>query len=477
MKKTWKIAVGSAVGITALLAVGYGIWCDSLKDQVIWEPVTINGVPLAGKTKEEAEKAIQEQFEKDYEDAAIPVILDGKTYETKIFSILGLSADQEIHQAYELGHGEWYTRGLDYLKLQKMEPIEKEILPEPVYPERMKEAVLDTGIQKVNTLKETTGTLKDTSLVLQKGKTGVKADLPALSEAILAQLASCEYQGQLECPVVTLVPKEVNLQPYYDQVYQKMSNARLDRAQDYAIVPSVTGVSFDVKKAEKRLKEAKEGTEVIIDFTIEEPDISTEDLETKLFRDVLGSYTTYGGGTSGRVNNILLSSQSCNDVILLPGETFSYNETVGERTAARGYQSATVYVNGQSVPGIGGGICQVSSTLFAASLYANLEIIERHNHSRTVAYLPSGMDATVSWGGPDYQFKNNTAYPIQLKVTYAGSAVQVQILGTKEDDSYVEVTTGRVDSYCVNTFRNHYDGQGKLTSSEQVCSSRYRNPC
>ena len=277
--------------------------------------------------------------------------------------------------------------------------------------------------------------------------------------------------------MVTLVPKEVKLKPYYDQIYQKMSNAHLDRAQDYAIVPSVTGVSFDVKEAEKRLEEAEEGAEVVIDFTIEEPDISTEDLKTKLFRDVLGSYTTYGGGTSGRVNNIQLASNSCNDVILLPGETFSYNETVGERTAARGYQSATVYVNGQSVPGIGGGICQVSSTLFAASLYANLEIVERHNHSRTVAYLPSGMDATVSWGGPDYQFKNNTAYPIQLKVSYTGGAVQVQILGTKEEDSHVEVTTSRVDSYCVNTYRNLYDGQGNLIDSQQICSSRYRNPC
>lgn len=475
--KKWKIALGSAVGVTALLAVGYTAWCHSLEDQVIWEPVTVNGVSLAGKTVEEAKEAVQEQFVKDYEEAAIPVLLDGKTYEIKIFSALGLSADQEIHQAYELGHGEWYTRGLDYLKLQKMEPVSREVLPETVAPEQLQGAILETGIQKVNTLEETVCTQKETSLLLKKGKTGVKADLPALSEAILARLSDHEYQGQLECPVVTLVPKEVKLKPYYDQIYQKMSNAHLDRAQDYAIVPSVTGVSFDVKEAEKRLEEAEEGTEVVIDFTIEEPDISTEDLKTKLFRDVLGSYTTYGGGTSGRVNNIQLASNSCNDVILLPGETFSYNETVGERTAARGYQSATVYVNGQSVPGIGGGICQVSSTLFAASLYANLEIVERHNHSRTVAYLPSGMDATVSWGGPDYQFKNNTAYPIQLKVSYTGGAVQVQILGTKEEDSHVEVTTSRVDSYCVNTYRNLYDGQGNLIDSQQICSSRYRNPC
>ena len=473
--KKWKIVLGSAVGVTALLAVGYTVWCHSLEDQVIWEPVTVNGVSLAGKTVEEAKEAVQEQFVKDYEEAAIPVLLDGKTYEIKIFSALGLSADQEIHQAYELGHGEWYTRGLDYLKLQKMEPVSREVLPEAVAPEQLQGAILETGIQKVNTLEETVCTQKETSLLLKKGKTGVKADLPALSEAILARLSDHEYQGQLECPVVTLVPKEVK--PYYDQIYQKMSNAHLDRAQDYAIVPSVTGVSFDVKEAEKRLEEAEEGAEVVIDFTIEEPDISTEDLKTKLFRDVLGSYTTYGGGTSGRVNNIQLASNSCNDVILLPGETFSYNETVGERTAARGYQSATVYVNGQSVPGIGGGICQVSSTLFAASLYANLEIVERHNHSRTVAYLPSGMDATVSWGGTDYQFKNNTAYPIQLKVSYTGGAVQVQILGTKEEDSHVEVTTSRVDSYCVNTYRNLYDGQGNLIDSQQICSSRYRNPC
>ena len=97
-----------------------------------------------------------------------------------------------------------------------------------------------------------------------------------------------------------------------------------------------------------------------------------------LYRDVLGSYTTYGGGSSGRIANIQLACGSCNDVILNPGDIFSYNDTVGERTIERGFQSAPVIVNGQLVPGIGGGICQVSSTLYAACLNAGLEIVERY---------------------------------------------------------------------------------------------------
>ena len=111
-----------------------------------------------------------------------------------------------------------------------------------------------------------------------------------------------------------------------------------------------------------------------------------------LYRDVLGSYTTYGGGSSGRIANIQLACESRNDVILNPGDTFSYNDTVGERTIERGFQSAPVIANGQLVPGIGWGICQVSSTLYAACLNAGLEIVERYPHSKPVAYIPSGMD-------------------------------------------------------------------------------------
>ena len=135
------------------------------------------------------------------------------------------------------------------------------------------------------------------------------------------------------------------------------------------------------------------------------------------------------------------SGEKCNGVILLPGEVFDYNAVVGERTAEAGFQAATAYSNGESVLELGGGVCQTSSTLYCAALYANLEIVERTNHSYVSSYVPIGMDATVSWGGPEFKFKNNTDYRIKIVATYENNRQTFQILGTKVSDFTVEITT------------------------------------
>ena len=189
---------------------------------------------------------------------------------------------------------------------------------------------------------------------------------------------------------------------------------------------------------------------------------------------MLGSYSTFGAGTKGRITNITLASKSCDGVILMPGEIFSFNDALGERTVERGYKEATVYVNNSSTKGIGGGICQVSSTLFAAALYADLEIVERTNHSLAVGYLPLGMDAAVSWGTLDFRFRNNTDYPIRLSVTYEKGNINVEIWGTKETDTTVEITTEKLDPLTVKTYRSHYDSKGKLIDTQQVAYSKYQ---
>lgn len=432
-KNKWKIAGAALLGTAAILTAGYLFWCSTLEDQVIWQEVAINGVSLRGKSIKEAEKAIQKQFNKDYQDAVIKVTLAGETYETRIFPVLSLDASREIRQAYALGHGKWYERGLDRLKLQKLEPDSIEVLPEVTSPEKLTAAIKKTGITKVNTMTETTWKQEDTALTIYKGSSGVKADLSALEEMILQTLEDHGYEEVLACPETKVLPEETDLQPFYDEIHVEMKNAFLDKEKDYAVVPSVQGVSFDVKEAEKQLEKAEEGTEVKIPYTITEPELSTEELNSMLYRDVIGSYTTYGGGTSNRITNIKLACESCNNVILNPGEIFSYNETVGERTAARGFQSAIVIANGQAVQGIGGGICQVSTTIYAACLNAGLEIVERYPHSKPVSYVPSGMDATVSWGTLDYRFKNSTAYPLKLQVSYADGAITAELLGTLEN--------------------------------------------
>jgi len=129
---------------------------------------------------------------------------------------------------------------------------------------------------------------------------------------------------------------------------------------------------------------------------------------------IAGYYTKLIASPDGRTQNIILSCGKINGTIVNSGEIFSFNKTVGPRTAAGGYQMAPVFVGKKVVPGIGGGICQTSSTLYNSALEANMPVLERHPHSLRVNYVPVGRDATVSWGVADLKFKNNYPYPIKI---------------------------------------------------------------
>ncbi len=129
-------------------------------------------------------------------------------------------------------------------------------------------------------------------------------------------------------------------------------------------------------------------------------------------------YTTKYVNNPNRTNNLKLACAAIDGTILAPGETFSFNGTVGKRTEAKGYKPAPIFTGTDGhTDGIGGGICQVASTMFNASLWANFTIVERHQHSQRVAYCPLGRDAAIYWGAYDYKFKNNTDYPILIKMT------------------------------------------------------------
>ena len=146
----------------------------------------------------------------------------------------------------------------------------------------------------------------------------------------------------------------------------------------------------------------------------------------------ISSYTTnYSSSAAGRAYNVELSAKSINGTVLMPGEVFSYNGVVGERTTARGYREAGVYVGNKVEQGIGGGICQTSSTLYVAAMNANLRSVSRRNHSMTVSYMPAGMDATVNWGSIDYQFKNNYDFPVYIQAVTSNRNLTISFYGNK----------------------------------------------
>lgn len=225
--------------------------------------------------------------------------------------------------------------------------------------------------------------------------------------------------------------------------------------EPFIVTQSSVGRTFDVSEAEKAWAAASYGDTVTIPMTVTNPEHTTEEINAMLFRDELSKNwtmvrlwnrdycnevrTSLSGSSANRISNVKKACELLDGLVLIPGQTLSFNETLGERTEANGWLPATAYANGEVRQEFGGGICQVSSTLYNAVLYANLEIVERACHQFQVGYLPWGMDATVSWGWPDFKFRNDAEYPVKIHawVDEETNECCVQILGTDVNHQYV----------------------------------------
>ena len=275
-------------------------------------------------------------------------------------------------------------------------------------------------------------------LVFRKGVNQLSLNVDDMYGAVTASILA----GESECTIA--LPEQDVTMPDFDALFEEMSaepsDAYYDRDSD-SVVYETVGVSFDVAGAKELWKSAALLEEVSVPVKITMPAVRGAELEELLFRDKLGGRTTnYWGSSEARCGNIALAAEKLNGIILMPGESLYYNETIGERTEAGGYRAAPAY-NGDNVEDqVGGGICQVSSTLYFTTLQADLEINARTCHNFPVAYLPYGLDATVSWGEPDFAFTNNREYPIKIVAytDYAKRALTFEIWGTNLDGTYVE---------------------------------------
>lgn len=199
------------------------------------------------------------------------------------------------------------------------------------------------------------------------------------------------------------------------------------------------GFGFDREALQLLLDVAKPGEDVQILLSALKPETDAQTLRDSLFQDVLAEAHTDLTANYNRTNNIRLACETMNGTIILPGEVFSFNGTVGQRTEAKGYREALVYVGYESTPQVGGGVCQAASTIYYAVLQADLETVERAAHTFLVDYVPFGMDATVYWGSLDYKFRNNSPYPIKLESYVEDGQVHVILHGTEWKDYTVEL--------------------------------------
>lgn len=511
------IIIGILVAVLAAAYLGLCAYAASL--DVFFPNTTINGVDVAGMTVQQAGEELGSTLpqrtmafylpltDKSGDGVTAPegeTLYDPEPAATVSCESLGITQDLDYtayaQSVYDRSQGQsgFFQGGWSFLAHLFRSQGAKGVYLEP------DETVFR---QKLSELAQTfSRPAQDTSYEVGQDSLTVTRELDglAVTEADLEQpireALSSEADGAVYVDAAILPAQTLSAQDIHDAVAGSMKNAGYDAATD-SITPEQAGAEFDVAEAQSLLDAASPGETVEIPADIQQPHVTAAELKDVLFRDVLGQCRTHVSGTSARINNVKLSAAACNGVVLNTGDVFSYNATTGQRTTAKGYQAAPAYVGGETVDEVGGGVCQTSSTIYYACLRANLEITERYAHRYVPAYIDWGMDATVSWGGPDYKFTNNTDYPIKIVATYSGGYLTVKILGTNVDGTYVKmtnevlsktnwetvykddetlpagtekVTTTPYTGYKVKSYRNVYSADGKLISSTYEATSDYK---
>lgn len=427
------ILVGLFSVIFAILNMG--------NDKILGK-VTINGIDVSNSSKEEA----LQQF-KELEDNMLNTNLTFayNEFQTTISPKqldVSYNIEQAIDEAYSIGRdGNIFQNNYEIIKARffginiDMQPNYNE--------EELETQIEDISSKLPNAVEESTYYIEGEELIITKGKEGLTIKKEDMKKDILDRLYHLTVVTEnIPIPTETKQPDAINLEAIYQEIHKEPQDAYYT-TNPYKLYPHVDGVDFAISMEEAKALLQEEKEEYVIPLKITHPEITTDKLGDGAFPDRLGHFTTkYDASVKARSNNLALAAGKINGTIVMPGETFSYNKVVGERTIAAGYQEAKIYENGKVVDGLGGGICQISSTLYNAVLDANLEIVSRRNHQFLTSYVGAGRDATVVYGSTDFQFKNTRSYPIKLVCSVKSGIAQIDVYGVKEETEYtVEIRT------------------------------------
>ena len=318
------------------------------------------------------------------------------------------------------------------------------------------------------------------NLIITAGKEGYVIDVEPTIETIKNSISnfSC-IDNPIELVVKTEQPNPIDVDKIHNEIYKEPVDAYYT-TDPFTVYPSENGLDFKISVDEaKALITAESKTEYTIPLKTIYPNVTTNMIGTEAFPDQLASFSTkYSTRDTDRTTNLRLAANKVNGTVLMPGETFSYNKVVGARTIAAGYKEAAVYENGKVVDGIGGGICQVSSTIYNAAIYANLDIVQRSNHQFVPSYVTASRDATVVYGSIDFQFKNNRDYPIKIVCSVSGGIASCQIFGLKQDNDYqVEISsyeTGRTSTAIYSEAYKILKKDGKVVDKVLLSKDTYK---
>lgn len=459
-----------------LLLLGLGIAGILWATKTIPEGVTVGGLNVGGMTRWEAGTALKASLEQNLYSRDLLVVLPE---ETLTLTPKEMGVKVRVNRILKDACAKASETGLlPYLECN--ETLLRQYLTEYA-------AQWDTEL--VQPKWELTGTRPELStesfdpeahgqtLLITKGIPLLNMEIDQIYEEILTAYSSALILEDFTVtPIVQprTYPDALDLDALSKEICVEPVNDGLDLTA-YTFVPGSYGYCFDLEQTQQLLDNADWGETVSIPMQAVAPEILGDEV---YFRDVLGTCETRHTDDENRNTNLRLLCQTLDGMILQPGETFSYNEALGERTEEKGYRPANAYSGNRLAKDIGGGVCQGSTTLYNCALLADLEVLERVCHGVKVGYVPLGLDAAVNWATKtDLRFRNNFHFPIKIQAEVSDGYVKMKLLGTDEKDYYIEMRCGVGDegaaTYAVSYKCKYSKQSGELLSKDVEARSAY----
>ena len=406
----------------------------NINNDKIMKGINIEGIDVSGLTKEEAMQKMQTIYNEKKEKE---VNIKYEDYETSLNPTLmevNYDLEKAVDEAYLVGKKDNIFIN-NYNILFTMITKKNINVDMTLNEEVTKQTIEDIGVKMPGIVIESSYSVEEDDLIITKGQEGIYIDTEALLSKVKENLKDINLkEDYIEIPVISKAPQPIDIDKIHEEIYKEAQDAYYTK-EPFAVYPEVEGVDFNVEEAKKILEEDKE--EYVIKLTITKPKVTLDQIGSEAFPDRLATFTTrYDVSDVDRTTNLVIACQKINGKVVLAGETFSYNKALGPRTAAAGYKNGKIYAGGEVVDGIGGGICQISSTLYNTVLMSNLEIVERRNHQFVTSYLPAGRDATVVYGTTDFKFKNTRKYPVRIVASAKNGIATVSMYGIKEENEY-----------------------------------------
>ena len=451
----------------------------NLLNQNIANGVSIKGVDVSNLSRSDAKYQLD-----NYITSNMPTELKLKhgDFETTLsLEQLGVEFDTKsvVDTAYRIGReGNIFTDNYSVLTTML-----KKVNLEPTLSldeEQLSKNLDEISAQLPDKVVESSYYQEGNNLIITTGKEGNVVDKDATINSIKNSLSDFSIiNNPIEITVKSQSPAAIDIEKIHNEIYKEPVDAYYTQ-DPFTIYPSENGLDFNISIDEaKNIIGDGSSAEYTIPLKVLYPNVTTNMIGTEAFPDLLSSFSTkYAASNKDRTTNLILAANKINGTVLMPGETFSYNKVVGARTIAAGYKEAPIYVSGEVVDGLGGGICQITSTLYNAVVYANLEVTERSNHQFVPSYVTASRDATVVYGSIDFQFKNNRNYPIKIVCSVSGGIAQFQIFGLKQDDDYevqiVSYETGRTSTSIYSEAYKILKRDGKEVSRELMSKDTYK---